>query len=81
MNIVDREKWARRRSKGMLLFVFIDGGLKFGGSLLVAFFLVQLLLTQRNITINSIISDSVVCFIAGLIFGLVIWLINEMRFN
>ncbi len=78
---MDKIKWNNIRAKGSFRFIVVNGGLGFGGTLFVLIFLVGSLIFGRRITTGDVIAGAVPCLIAGLIFGLSIWLINEMRYR
>jgi hypothetical protein len=76
----ERDKWKSMRTKGMAHFILINGVVKMGGALFLVVSVAGNILLRRQWLAEELVSEATVCLIGGLVFGIVLWLINEMRY-
>ena len=80
MNQNERDKWRLARAKGLMNFVFIKGGLEFGGTLFLVNIVINNLLLRRPWETEDVTTTGLICLAGGLLFGIIAWIIQEMRY-
>lgn len=73
----ERDAWDKIRQKGVYRYVLINGALSYG----LPMFVVTFFLIDKSPDIGDIFLYALAWLIGGLIFGLVMWRVNERRFR
>jgi len=73
-----REKWRQVRQQGMLRYVAVNGVLSYG---LVMFFVTTFIVYRDKLSTAFIAISAVAWTIGGMVFGVLMWLIQERRFR
>jgi hypothetical protein len=72
------EAWKKSREKGMLHFVLVSGVISYGFPM----FVVMTLMVHRNeLSIHKIGISAVIWALAGALFGIAMWYIQEWQFR
>jgi hypothetical protein len=81
MNDKQRAWWERQRSQGMDRFVLRTGVLQYGGIMFIATLLLTYFTTPEKFDLPHVIIRAVTCLIGGVVFGLLLWWMNERGYN
>ena len=71
------EAWRRDRAKGMLNYILIKGVLSYG----LAMFIAMTLMRYKEMTLPLIGIYAIVWAIGGLLFGLLMWFVQERQYR
>ena len=79
MNPKDKVRWERARSKGFVHFLLMTGILKFGGVVFLLDILTNNVL-YRKWAFEDILETAILSCAGGLAFGIIIWVLQELRY-